>query len=128
MCLYWPCPHRKTLGDRQKPVTVILGWGEGVSEAFDWTLLYVNYDCVTYLKNKAYVAVCVCKASCSGLATQQILGRRSALPPDVPTTCPDPCARDEEALFPALGTGWWQADSAEHWRSPSMLELELRGR
>lgn len=69
------------------------------------------------------------KPRAQGLATQQILGSEVGTavlmcPPRAQTHAP----RDEEALFPALGTGWWQADSAEHWRSPLHVGVGAVGR
>ena len=73
-----------------------------MSEAFGWTLLYVNYDCITYLKNKSSCrGVCVYKASCPGpgpRADPRVRGQHCC--PDMPTTRPDPRAPRRRGAFP----------------------------
>lgn len=86
-----------------------------MSEAFGWTLLYVNYDCVTYLKNKSLCCGVilrtkerVCRASCLGpgrRADPRVRGQHHH--PDGPTTRPDPHAPRRRGPCPRVCT---QAD------------------
>lgn len=99
-----------------------------MSEAFSWTLLYVNYDCITYLKNKSLRrGVYVCKASCSGpghRADPRVRGQHCC--PDVPTTRPDPRSPRRRGAFPcpcAQAGGRLTVQSTGE--ALSMLELEL---
>lgn len=61
-------------------MTVILGWGEGVSEAFDWTLLYVNYDCVSS-KTSLSRGLCMQSLVLRAWPHSRSSGRRSAALP-----------------------------------------------